>query len=107
MKPRRKKKRGPPPNPRGCYWYFTLYIAGQTSRSTDALDNLKKICDAYLPGKYCLKVVDLLKKPQLARSHQILALPTLVRQLPLPIKKMIGNLSNTEQVLIGLNLRTT
>jgi circadian clock protein KaiB len=82
-----------------------LYIAGQTPRSVAALANLKVICAEHLAGRYKLQVVDLLENPQLARGDQILAIPTLVRKLPLPVRKIIGDLSNTERVLVGLDLR--
>jgi circadian clock protein KaiB len=82
-----------------------LYVAGQTPRSISAFTNLKKICDEHLKGRYELEIVDLLQKPQLARGDQILAVPTLVRRLPEPVKKIIGDLSNTERVLVGLDLR--
>jgi circadian clock protein KaiB len=87
------------------FWELRLYVAGQTPRSLDALDNLKKICEQHLQNKYRIEVVDLLKKPQLARGDQILAVPTLVRKLPPPLKKIIGDLSNTSRVLIGLDLK--
>ena len=83
-----------------------LYVAGQTARSLAAFANLKRICDEHLKGQYQIEVVDLLRNPQLAKGDQILALPTLVRKLPPPVKKIIGDLSNTERVLVGLNLRT-
>ena len=82
-----------------------LYVAGQTPKSLAAFANLKKICEEHLPGQYSIEVIDLLKKPQLASGDQILAIPTLVRKLPEPIKKIIGDLSNTERVLVGLDLR--
>jgi circadian clock protein KaiB len=82
-----------------------LYVAGQTRKSMLALANLQKICDEHLPGQYKIEVIDLLQNPSLARGDQILAIPTLVRQLPQPIKKIIGDLSNTERVLVGLDLR--
>ena len=82
-----------------------LYIAGQTPKSLVALSNLKKICEAHVNGKYRIEVVDLMKTPQLAQGDQILAIPTLVRSLPTPIRKIIGDLSNTERVLVGLDLR--
>jgi circadian clock protein KaiB len=81
-----------------------LYIAGQTPKSVAALKNLSKICDEYMPEKYELKVIDLLKQPQLARGDQIVAVPTVVKNLPVPIRKLIGDLSNTERVLVGLDL---
>jgi circadian clock protein KaiB len=82
-----------------------LYVAGQTPKSLAAFANLKKICEEHLSGQYHIEVIDLLKKPQLASGDQILAIPTLVRKLPEPIKKIIGDLSNTERVLVGLDLR--
>ena len=82
-----------------------LYVAGQTPKSLAAFANLKKICEEHLPGQYHIEVIDLLKKPQLASGDQILAIPTQVRKLPEPIKKIIGDLSNTERVLVGLDLR--
>lgn len=82
-----------------------LYVAGQTPRSITAFSNLKKICDEHLQGRYEIEVIDLVEKPQLARGDQILAIPTLVRRLPAPVKKIIGDLSNTERVLVGLDLR--
>jgi len=81
-----------------------LYIAGQTPKSVAALKNLKRICDEYMPGTYELKVIDLLQQPQLARGDQIVAVPTVVKNLPVPIRKLIGDLSNTERVLVGLDL---
>ena len=86
-------------------WELRLYVAGQTPKSIAAFANLKKICDEYLTGQYHIEVVDLLKQPQLASGDQILAIPTLVRKLPEPIRKIIGDLSDTERVLVGLNLR--
>lgn len=82
-----------------------LYVAGQTPKSLAAFANLKKICDEHLAGQYHIDVIDLLKQPQLASGDQILAIPTLVRKLPQPIKKIIGDLSNTERVLVGLDIR--
>ena len=86
-------------------YQLRLYVAGQTPKSLTAFANLKKICDEHMPGQYEIEVIDLLKKPQLASGDQILAIPTLVRKLPSPIKKIIGDLSNTERVLVGLDLR--
>jgi circadian clock protein KaiB len=82
-----------------------LYVAGQTSRSLAAFANLKKICEVHLAGRYRIEVIDLLKSPQLAQGDQILAIPTLVRKLPQPIKKIIGDLSDTLSVLVGLDVR--
>jgi circadian clock protein KaiB len=82
-----------------------LYVAGQTPKALRAFANLRKICEEHLAGRYRIEVIDLLEDPQLGRGDQILALPTLVRRLPTPIKKIIGDLSNTERVLVGLDLR--
>jgi circadian clock protein KaiB len=84
-----------------------LYVAGQTPKSLAALSNLKRICAEHLDGKYELEVIDLIKNPQLAQGDQILAIPTLVRNLPQPIRKIIGDLSNVDRVLVGLDLRGT
>jgi circadian clock protein KaiB len=86
-------------------WELRLYVAGQTPKSLAAFANLKKICEEHLAGEYHIEVIDLLKNPQLASGDQILAIPTLVRKLPKPIKKIIGDLSNTERVLVGLDLQ--
>src|SRR5688500_3073545 len=83
-----------------------LYIAGQTPRSVGALGNLKKICEEHLQGRYELEIIDLMQNPGLARGDQILAVPTLVRRLPEPIKKIIGDLANSERVIVGLDLRS-
>lgn len=85
-------------------WELRLYVAGQTPRSLTAFRNLKEICEAHLKGKYEIEVIDLLENPTLARGDQILAIPTLVRKLPEPMRKIIGDLSDTERVLIGLDL---
>jgi circadian clock protein KaiB len=86
-------------------WELRLYVAGHTPKSIAAFDNLKKICEEQIPGKYHIEVIDLVKNPQLASGDQILAIPTLVRKLPPPLKKIIGDLSNTVRVLVGLDLR--
>lgn len=86
-------------------WELRLYVAGQTPKSLLAFSNLKRICEEHLAGKYHIEVVDLLKNPQLAKGDQILALPTLVRKLPEPVRKIIGDLSDEESVLVGLDLR--
>ena len=85
-------------------YILRLYVAGQTSKSLAAFANLKKICEEHLSGRYRIEIVDLLENPQLAKGDQILAVPTLVRRLPPPIKKIIGDLSNIERVLVGLDL---
>lgn len=86
-------------------WELRLYVAGQTPRSLAAMENLRQICEQHLNGRYHIEVVDLLIHPQLSRDDEILAVPTLVRKLPEPLKKIIGDLSNTERVLVGLQLR--
>ena len=86
-------------------WNLRLYVAGQTPRSLTALKNLKDICEEYLKGQYHIEVIDLMENPTLARGDQILAVPTLVRKLPQPIRKIIGDLSNTERVLVGLDIQ--
>ncbi|HEX8517000.1 MAG TPA: circadian clock KaiB family protein [Bacteroidia bacterium] len=86
-------------------WQLFLYIAGQTPKSITALSNLKKYAEEHLEGKYSIEIIDLLKNPQLAEDDQILAVPTLVRKFPEPIRKIIGDLSNEERVLVGLNIK--
>jgi circadian clock protein KaiB len=95
----------PADEPSTSQWKLRLYVAGQTPKSLQAFANLKTICEDHLPGEYEIEVIDLLKTPQLAKGDQILALPTLVRRLPSPVRKIIGDLSNTERVLVGLDLR--
>ena len=86
-------------------WELRLYVAGMTPTSIRAFENLKRLCEEHMHGAYKIQVVDLLKRPMLARGDQIIAVPTLVRRLPSPVKKIIGDLSNTEKVLVGLDLR--
>lgn len=86
------------------FWTLRLYVAGQTPKSIAAFANLQRICREHLAGRYSIEVIDLVEQPHLARDDQILAIPTLVRRLPEPIRKIIGDLSNTERVLIGLDL---
>jgi circadian clock protein KaiB len=86
-------------------WELRLYVAGQTPKSVAAFTNLKKICDTYLAGQYRIEVIDLLQQPQLAAGDQIVAIPTLVRKLPEPLRRIVGDLRNTERALVGLNLR--
>ena len=88
-------------------WELRLYVAGQTSKSMAAFSNLKKLCEEHLQGQYRIEVIDLLENPALAKGDHIFAIPTLVRKLPEPIKKIIGDLSNKERVLVGLNLIPT
>src|SRR5215813_11775470 len=105
-KAKRTARKPPTDGSDGEVWELRLYVAGQTTKSLHAFANLKRICEQHLAGKYEIEVIDLLKNPQLAKGDQILALPTLVRKLPEPIRKIIGDLSNTERVLVGLNVRT-
>ena len=100
MQPRKVKKI------KAEVWDLRLYVAGQTSKSMAAFANLKNICEQHLKGKYRIEIIDLLKNPKLAKGDQILAIPTLVRKLPQPLKKIIGDLSNTERVLVGLDIRS-
>lgn len=99
---RRSAKKKPPEDPQ---YDLRLYVAGQTPRSLQAFSNLKRICEEHLAGRYRISVIDLLINPQLAKGDQILAIPTLVRQLPHPVRKIIGDLSNAEKVLVGLDIR--
>jgi circadian clock protein KaiB len=92
--------------PARAKWELRLYVAGQTVKSMQAFANLKRICEEHLAGEYEIEVIDLLKNPQLAKGDQILALPTLVRKLPEPVRKIIGDLSDTERVLVGLDLQS-
>jgi len=94
-----------PPDSPEEFWELRLYVAGQTVKSVTALTNLKRYCEQHLAGRYRLEVIDLLEHPQLAEGDQILAIPTLVRKVPSPIRKIIGDLSNQERVLVGLDLR--
>jgi circadian clock protein KaiB len=87
------------------FWELRLYVAGTTAKSIAALANLRKVCEEYLAGKYRIEIVDLLENPRLARGDQIVAIPTLVRKLPEPIRKIIGDFSNTDRLLVGLQLR--
>jgi len=103
--PTRRVSRKQPAPAQTWEWDLRLYVAGQTPRALTALENLKRICEEHLAGKYRIEVVDLLHNPQLARGDQILAVPTLVRKLPEPVRKIIGDLSNEERVLVGLDLR--
>lgn len=86
-------------------YVLRLYVAGQSARSVNAIANLKRVCEEHLSGRYAIEVVDLLERPQLARGDQILAVPTLVLKLPEPVRRIVGDLSNTERVLVGLDLR--
>lgn len=90
----------------GKVWKLRLYVAGQTPKSLAAFSNLKKICENHLKGQYSIEVIDLVERPLLSRGDQIVAIPTLVRKLPVPVRKIIGDLSDTERVLVGLDLRS-
>jgi circadian clock protein KaiB len=105
MKTNRTDASKPGEEKSGEIWNLRLYVAGQTPKCMAAFANLKKICEEHLPGKYHIEIIDLLKDPKLAQGDQILAIPTLVRKLPEPMRKIIGDLSNTERVLVGLDLR--
>jgi circadian clock protein KaiB len=91
--------------PESDMWELRLYVAGQSAKTIAAFANLKKLCEEHLAGRYTIEVVDLLEKPQLAKGEQIVAIPTLVRKLPEPIRKIVGDLSNAERTLVGLQLR--
>ena len=86
-------------------YVLRLYVAGQTPKSVSAITNIKKICEEYLKGHYELQVIDLYQQPKLAQGEQIIAVPTLIKKLPLPLRRIIGDMSNTERVLVGLDLR--
>lgn len=101
----KSKKRAKSRNSRSSEWLLRLYVAGMTPNAVAALGNLERLCKEHLEGRYRIEVVDLLRQPQLAMGDQIIAVPTLVRTLPTPVKKIIGDLSNTERVLVGLDLR--
>ena len=94
-----------PHQARSNRYVLRLYVAGQTPKSVDAITNIKKICDENLMGRYALDVIDLYQQPQLAQGEQIIAVPTLIKKLPLPLRRIIGDMSNTERVLVGLDLR--
>lgn len=96
-----------PGEPDSETWQLRLYVAGQTAKSREAIANLRRICEEHLRGRYSIEVIDLLVNPQLARDHQIVALPTLVRKLPTPIRKIIGTLADEERVLVGLDIRSS
>jgi len=106
MKTRTMRRRASDSNRRlPKLWQLRLYVAGQTPRSVTAFGNLKKICENHLKDRYSIEVIDLLEQPHLSKGDQILAIPTLVRKLPQPVRKIIGDLSDTERVLVGLDLR--
>lgn len=94
----------PSPDPDGIY-HLRLYVAGQSPKSVRAVENLRRVCEEHLPGRYEIELVDLVQNPHLARGDEIIAVPTLIRKLPEPVRRIIGDLSDTEKVLIGLQLR--
>lgn len=98
-------QRAPGPPPRASRWAFRLYVAGQSPRSSAAVRNLTALCEQHLSGRYSIQVIDLLKEPELATKDQIVAVPTLVRRLPPPLRRIIGDLSDTEKVLVGLEIQ--
>jgi circadian clock protein KaiB len=100
-----KRPESGPRRARAKLWQLRLYVAGQTPKSQTAFGNLKQICESHLKGRYRIEVIDLSERPHLSKGDQILAIPTLVRKLPQPVRKIIGDLSNTERVLVGLDLR--
>jgi circadian clock protein KaiB len=104
-RPKRSRSAARPTPRPAATWELRLYVAGKTARAVQAFANLTRICEAHLAGAYHIEVIDLLKAPQLAKGDQIVAVPTLVRKLPEPVRKIIGDLSNTEKVLVGLDLR--
>jgi len=107
MKNKRPGKAGPSPKARnGNSYQLRLYVAGEGPKSLTALANLRRVCEQHLLGRYQIEVIDLTKNPQLAQGDQILAVPTLVRKLPAPLKRIIGDLSNTDRLLVGLDLKT-
>jgi circadian clock protein KaiB len=99
----RGSTRKPPARPTSL-WRLRLYVAGQTPRSLAALHNLRRLCEQHLPNQYEIEVIDVVRHPELARADQIVALPTLVRRVPVPVKRLIGDLSNTERVLSGIEI---
>jgi circadian clock protein KaiB len=101
----RPSRTATPVNDNAERWNLRLYVAGQTPRSLSAVANLKRFCEAHLAGRYSIEIVDLVENPRLARGDQIVAIPTLVRKLPSPMRKIIGDLSNTDRVFVGLDLK--
>src|SRR3990172_7657081 len=104
-KPKTRARPRKPPPPKPAVWNLPLYVAGQTPKSLRAFANLKVLCEEHLKGRYQLEVIDLMENPQLARGDQIVAVPTLVRKIPEPVRKIIGDLSNSQRALVGLDLR--
>jgi circadian clock protein KaiB len=100
-----KRRASAPARQPAKLWQLRLYVMGQTPKSLTAFSNLKKVCESHLKGRYRITVIDLVKQPQLAKGDQILAVPTVVRRLPKPVRTILGSLSNTEHLLVGLDLR--
>jgi len=98
------RRKAPPAKARSNKWILRLYVAGRTPKAITAFNNLRAICERELKGRYSIEVIDLLKNPQLARDNQILAVPTLVRKIPIPMRRIIGDLSDSDRVLVGLDL---
>jgi circadian clock protein KaiB len=99
------KKAPAQPPARGEFWAMRLYVAGQSARSTAAIANLRRICDDHIPGRYEILIIDLLRNPEMAKDDQIVAIPTLVKKMPVPVRRIIGDLSATERVVVSLELR--
>lgn len=104
-KPKSAPRRAKPVGADSNRYVLRLYVAGQTPKSVDAITNIKEICEENLKGRYVLDVIDLYQQPQLAQGEQIIAVPTLIKKLPLPLRRIIGDMSNTELVLVGLDLQ--
>jgi circadian clock protein KaiB len=102
----RRQTAAPRRQPKKRIWFLRLYVAGQTPKSLTAFANLKRLCEDHLPDRYSIEVIDLTLHPQLAHADQVVALPTLVRKIPEPIKRIIGDLSNLERVIVGMDLKT-
>jgi circadian clock protein KaiB len=99
-------KKAPAPQPVSSeFWAMRLYVAGQSARSTAAISNLRRICDDHIPGRYEILIIDLLRNPELAKDDQIVAIPTLIKKMPVPVRRIIGDLSATERVVVSLELR--
>ena len=105
MKPKTVKRRSAAPRRPAKLWQLRLYVMDATPKSLAAFSNLKKFCESHLKGRYRITVIDLVRQPQLAKGDQILAIPTVVRKLPMPVRTIIGNLSDTARMLVGLDLR--
>jgi circadian clock protein KaiB len=105
VSPKKSTKLSPTPKTKDAQWILRLYVAGETAKSLTAFANLKKICEEHLANRHHIEVIDLSKQPELAQNDQIVALPTLVRKLPTPVRRVIGDLSNLDRVLVGMDLK--